>query len=429
MPNDDPESDLEKTLFGGAHAALPQVPAEGLKRYLQLGVRGATLGLGGTQAPPETFGESVAEFVGGIPTIAGVSAALSPVVGMGAKVAPMLRVPLVQRLIGAAGTGLTVEGTRAAISGEDVPTAALRGAAEYGAMESAWLGGSKLLGKALKAPPVNKTLIQSPLVNPLKEEMAKGQGLAPETPASLNLPAVRETGIFEAKDYIGSGNVLNPSRNPQTRQGILMRPEEVTRRMLPEGGVTKALPPHVEAPLPETGEVPYFETQYHAGFTELKPAEVGYFEVAHDPRVGTTVLIPKTPEVEQAAKIAMGMDPRKVGELPLSEGQIRSLERPERPGLPSRKVLLDTVSKREASLTDNLLKQPEEVVETATQRGTAPPIELHSLELTPAGMEARELLVRSGLNEDEFIKFGSTLRGTREQKLTALSDWLRTKCK
>src|SRR5262249_56945567 len=110
---------LKEDLFKGFASTGPQLPAEGVRRYAQLGLRGATLGFGGTQIPPQGLGESLAEMVGSVPTIAGISAALSPLAAATGRVLGVraLRVPLVQRLATASGTGGVVSGVQAMAQG------------------------------------------------------------------------------------------------------------------------------------------------------------------------------------------------------------------------------------------------------------------------------------------------------------------------
>jgi hypothetical protein len=479
---------LNQVLFSGAQPQLPKVPAEGIRRYGQLAMRGATLGFGGTQAPAESFGESAAEMAGSIPTIAGISALTSPVVAAGGRVmGPLgaaLRVPVAQRVTGAAVTGGIV-GTATAIS-ENKPILEEAGktAASYAALEGLFLGGASLLKKGLKAPPAGRTLTEPNLTTMGEQEMLRGQGLAPETPPGANLPVLSKKNFFDPYDFVGSGTVLNPERNPQLRKGRILTPEEQTRSMLPPGpsnplalgapieegvivpreGQTrsmlmegpappKALPPASDRLLPagrdleslfgidlETGmgrarpetsprqgpiplgpgagpEVPYFETGH-------LPEESAYFSQVFDPHVNAKVLIPKTQEAEEAATVALGMNPR-MDELPLTPGQVKNLETVQK----ADKLKMDTVSKREGAETSALLKQPDNIVEESLTTSKTPIAETHTIELTPSGLEARELLTRSGIAEDEFIKFGSTLRGTREEKLQGLLGWLRERCR
>jgi hypothetical protein len=415
----------------GARPEAPQLPTEGLRRHVQLGLRGATLGLGGTQIPPQSLGESVSEFAGGIPTIAGISAALGPLAGatgrfLGPPVSAALKVPAVQRMTIAPMTGAVVGGVEALHEGKPVAETMAKTAATYGAMEGLFLGGVKILGRGLKAPEAGKTLTPSPVADVAKDEILRGQGLPPESPPQLALPMQGTRTYFDAKDYVGSGTVLNPERNPQLRVGRIVGPEEQTRRMLPEAPAQRALSEAPSRPLGPEKEVGYFEQDYHPGFEENAPPSIGYFETAHDPRINETVLIPKNAQVEEGVITAMGVKPRD-SEFPLSEAQVKSLETT--PKGKTDKAKLDTVTKQYPERTSILMQQPEEVVDAAVNGKGAPFVEAQVIELSPRGLEARELLTKSGISENDYIKFGSTLKGPRDEKMGQLLNWLREKCR
>lgn len=407
---------LEQLLFGGAQPKAPQLPAEGLKRYLQLGVRGATLGFAGTQVPARDLPESAAELAGSVPTIAATSAVVSPILAPAARVIPLLRVPAISRVGGAIATGGLTGAVQALNEGKPMGQGALEGAAQFGALESGFLGASKLLGRAMKVSPKGIPTEPSPVASPAATEISRGMGVQETHPPLLQMPlAVRDKGVFDAKDFTG-GAELNPARNPQLRQGRILAPEEVTRRMLPAGTPPKAIPESV-------GTYPG-ETQPFRPETYPMAEASGMFDRVYDEKIGQEVLVPKTSEVSEALNVAHGVDPHSQGELPFTPAQVQYLEEVK----PELKQKLDLESRRAGLMAEDLRKQPPEVVEAATEKGH-PAVEVHSIELTPTAMEARALMERAQIPEEDYIKFGATLKGTRDQKIAQLMSWLRERCK
>lgn len=175
--------------------------ATGLKRIAGLAVRGATLGALGASAPAETIGEAVTEFAGSIPTIVGISALTSPLVGGAVRAArvPAIAVPTVSRLAGAGATGATVGGVEALARGESVPGGAAVGAGTFVAGEGAFLAGARAV-RALRAPKVkpSEPAPGTPTVVAKAQADAIDQAtrVTPETPpVQLEIPGTQQLQI------------------------------------------------------------------------------------------------------------------------------------------------------------------------------------------------------------------------------------------
>jgi len=347
-------------------AEAEPVPAQGAKRFVQLGVKGATLGLLGPKTPARTIPESLTEFAGSVPTIAAVSSVAGPTVGAGLRA---LKLPLGATGARIAAAGLTGAATGALEGAREgkIGSEAAKSAAIFAATETGILGVGKALA-SLKAAPATRTVIEdgpgraaalqsatqrAPDLPPVQAELPLGE--VPGKQQSFDFypaPFVKSKTFTNYRDEYGAPlgpDVLATQGSEEIRKGIKI--EQEFQKTLPRGRFEGV------------------ESNYRSAL-EKQQAELidQHFERGIDPASGLPTLTPKTDLGVQALNKAILERPSQL-ELPLTNEQMSLLTTE-----PSVRAKFDIEKERAPLLTGELVKQPEEVVERIIEADPVVPV-------------------------------------------------------
>lgn len=346
--------------------------ATGAKRLASLAVRGASLGLLGTDQPAEGIVENVAEIGGSVPTMIAASMVASPAAAAGLRGAGLARLaasPTATRLIGAAGAGAVTGGVRAAAHGENPLVGAGLEGALWSATEAvtpARFGGAGVLGKLVGRSRAEQT---RPIIEAVTKEV-------PDLPVWKGMDAVPAVGDDIQAGYpsvvLGPDMAANPRRTAfgpgtgrLTLDNMVELPQikqEVMPVQTPTAGM--AFPPSVE---------PHF-----AKYTNPE---------------GLEVLIPKSTEAQNAVLTLSNSDIPRIGGMPLMPAQTSFVKT-----LPD----ADKVLKREPLLTSNILLRSEDDVQKLVENGNGIKMgELVVVDKSPDAKSVEDVLGAIGVTEKE----------------------------
>ena len=394
--------------------------ATGFKRAGQVAIRGASLGLLGTKRPAEGIGEHIIETAASIPAVVGVSALTTPLVGVGARVLPALRIPAVARIASGALAGAPVGATQALGAGENPLLGAVSGAGTFAAIESGLVGAGKVR-QLLRAP---KVVSDAPLTT---KQLSAPPSLT-DVPVGVVPPTIRVPRI-EPPDTIIPELPIAPRRGQMefplqeelpfagpTRPNVQLRTipayDDVARSVAeksarPEGwdaGLEEITAPYLPIS-PITGRSP---------FKAFVDPDTGIITYAS--RDDMTAALVERSRISQAVQ----------KDLPFGVEQLTFLEGAEGRGLLKK---LDVVGAREPTLTSNIEKMTEDGAKRLIEE--APPAKVASLisiESSPRAVELTRLLEKAGVSlkeYDDFIANTVGIKGNREMALR----WLQERCK
>lgn len=386
--------------------------ATGPRRLASLAIRGATFGALGAKSPAEGILENVTEFAGSLPSIVGVSAALSPLTGMGLRAAGLARTvvpvaeslgpaqavtkvvsPALARLTAAGATGGVVGAAEAATHGEDVLTGAAKTAAGFAVGEGAFIGAPKVWRglRALRsraeatqpiAESVSKEVSDLPIWSAMNAAPATEEGIAAGYPKIRFGPDNSAVGKSRRFRDLGDvrtefGRQAGIGRAPRLMLDDLVEPITPALDPTAQMGVSSATTPLTTMPT-KTIQIPqtYPQTGYQKRFKEV-----------FDPNLKMNVLIPNDREAADAVIMAEQLG-RASGGIPIAQEQRMFLEQTV--------SKLDFAAAREPLLTSNLLKKSAEEVETA-------------LAANPNGLKMGEIVVVDKSPDAKAV--GSTLSG------------------
>lgn len=451
---------------------------EGFKRYGSLAIRGATLGLAGAQDPAEGIAENVTEIGGSLPTIAGISALTSPVAGAALRAARIPAGPVLSRIAAASATGAPVGAARALTEGDNPLVGALKGAAEFGVLESGFIGGGKVLAKlrGKSKPSVAETIVETPeqiraraTIEASSKEVTDlpqltlplGQKIVDQQPELFNLAyygprisadgrnartfktyaQVEEEATTSAAERSGVRTaeeraVLSAEQAAEERAGTRLAKQPTQEEIALQGRAARG----------ENVERVGLDAFIDQGGTEARPSLLGTatvksvirFKSEADPVTGRTIIAPLTPEAESAVQQVLNLPvPRATG-LQITPTQADFLTTPG-----GQKVLqgMDTITKNEPLTTSALLKKTEaEVEKIVTEGEPAKVADFFNFTASTRSKEFEEIANKLGMTPTDMKEVKSGARkiyqdftGTQEEKIAArnkfVQEYLQKKCK
>lgn len=346
----------------------------GAKRLAALAVKGATLGLAGARHPAEGFLEHATEFVGSVPTIAGVSAVASPAAAAGLRAAKLAANPITTRLTSAAATGGLVGSATSVGQGTDPLMGAATGAAEFVAGEGAFLGLARLakLARGSKVVERNVEDVVTKAVPDLPKVEPKALNAAPSGPFPVfGVPGrvLSEGQTPKALTTSLPDNALPPGRYATEASSIEGVPR--TGRIIDNvtGNISELRPagrPMGASPIEDviTGTVDDLGMTQRDVFSSVGIQR--HFAETIDDVTGVVVRQSVTPEADAAIK-ALSLSP-----TPMRSHTPFKIEQNEFMNGPGGKGVVlkwDIEPQREPLLTSNLLKKSADEVEEIVSKG------------------------------------------------------------
>lgn len=377
-----------------------------LKRYGKQVLRGATLGFAGAKYSPETVGEHVAEFAGGILPVAAISAVASPIAGAGLRLlnVPKVAIPLASRLItgGAVGAGTTA-GYDISETGETSLGRVGLGTGLGIAQEALFLGAGRLARKAMAKP---KPLIPevSPTAGVTKDtiEEAIGTRELPLRREPLALPPMREPGITGPSGIFEEGITTIPGHETGLLPRVTRQVEEITRTSRTQG--IFEIDKRTGAVKPVSMQVEQTKARFHVG----RDPETGIPElISKDSLTDSAIDLASRPGIGLRGSVSISqleaMNPKEALNLGWEKGReggwmyvgIRTnLLNQEA------KAKLDIVTRNEPLRTENILKQSDEIANKLLDPETPSNMaDYVKLNYTPEAIEAMTIARKIGMDD------------------------------
>ena len=387
---------------------------------------GATLGAVGN-APEDVTGH-VAEFVGSVPTIMGLSALATPAVGAATRLTRL-------RPLGKLGTEIASNlAVDTAISGIESQTKD-RSFAE----NLAWNVGGSAVGMGIFHG--GAKLRPSATANNLDDLAKATTTKVPETPSISTTPG----NVLKIDEPAGPSsatigpnigrnrNPIDPKRvhmtdytelydeygrpinmAPETRLSATTTqvdeygaPRQVQTQLSPEDYARQTAPQGVSLQASRASEMlnavkpttPVGESQFVAPTPDLGGTKP--FKAQFDPRLNTFVITPQSQAADDAMHLLANLDSPRNVEMQLNGAQQVHMADPQA-GI--RKEIERLAKENEALRTSKLLGKSEEEVETIVQNAKpAKPIDVVSLKETKAGQTVDELILKHNIPQEKII--------------------------